>query len=278
MKSPKILWIALPALSIVVSAFAWKTGTMKLPKSLRENYVWLDAGITVLDAELHPVDGFIISKTEVSNREYGEFLNDLKTQGRMDEYAAAYPDTTQWSSDVFYKQPYVTYYFSHYAYADYPVVNISYQGAWAYCKWLQEKVNAEGDLQVEVRLPSRNEWIHAARGDNFTSLYAWEGIYVRDAKGNILCNFNRGITTDNFRAADSTQSDGGDVTAPVISYYPNETGLYNMNGNVAEMINEEGIAVGGSWHHSSKEVLCESTLTYTGPSPFVGFRPVMILK
>ena len=34
---------------------------------------------------------------------------------------------------------------------------------------------------------------------------------------------------------------------PASSYFPNDFGLYNTSGNVAEMLFEEGLAIGGGW-------------------------------
>ena len=43
-----------------------------------------------------------------------------------------------------------------------------------------------------------------------------------------------------------------DVTAPVKSYWKNNYGIYNMGGNVAEMIAEKGITKGGSWREDAE--------------------------
>ena len=66
-----------------------------------------------------------------------------------------------------------------------------------------------------------------------------------------------------------------DIVAPSESYWPNEYGIYNLNGNVAEMIAEDGIAVGGSWQNTGYDVRIESKNTYTNPNPLTGFRVVM---
>ena len=67
-------------------------------------------------------------------------------------------------------------------------------------------------------------------------------------------------------------------TVAVDEYSANEFGLYNMCGNVAEMIKEEGKAVEGSWNDTGFDVRVESMQDYTGASPYVGFRPVMVVK
>ena len=66
-----------------------------------------------------------------------------------------------------------------------------------------------------------------------------------------------------------------DITAPVNSYWPNEFGIYNMSGNVAEMLFEKGFAIGGSYKDSGYDVRVESIQSYQGAAPFIGFRPIM---
>jgi len=65
------------------------------------------------------------------------------------------------------------------------------------------------------------------------------------------------------------------ITTPVNSYKPNEFGLYNVCGNVAEMIMEEGIAVGGSWRCPGWDVRVVSSFSYKKAYIDIGFRPVV---
>jgi oligoribonuclease NrnB/cAMP/cGMP phosphodiesterase (DHH superfamily) len=72
--------------------------------------------------------------------------------------------------------------------------------------------------------------------------------------------------------------DNYDVTAPVLSYPPSDFGVYNLNGNVAEMIDVPGIAVGGSWKSAGYDIRNESIMRYEKPNPMVGFRVMAIVK
>ena len=67
------------------------------------------------------------------------------------------------------------------------------------------------------------------------------------------------------------------MTAPVRLFTPSAYGLYHMNGNVAELTTE-GLACGGSWNSTGYDVRIESMIEVDGPSPFVGFRPLLIIK
>lgn len=59
------------------------------------------------------------------------------------------------------------------------------------------------------------------------------------------------------------------------SYFPNNIGLYDVVGNVAEMIDQNGKACGGSWNHLPGECTIRSVATYVRPNPWVGFRVFM---
>ena len=70
-------------------------------------------------------------------------------------------------------------------------------------------------------------------------------------------------------------NDNADVTAPVRSFWPNEFGIYHLNGNVAEMTSEKGLAMGGSWKDDADHVRNASRSNYSTACPTVGFRIVV---
>jgi formylglycine-generating enzyme len=144
-----------------------------------------------------------------------------------------YPDTLCWIRDFTYSfnDPQSSLYFWHPSFDDYPVVGVSWVQATAFSIWRTDYMNSalrkEGIADVQAyRLPLESEWEYAARGGLDLSMYPWGGPYTRNYKGCFLANFKplRGNYID----------DGNVYAGKVGSYEPNEYGLYDMSGNVAE--------------------------------------------
>ena len=69
--------------------------------------------------------------------------------------------------------------------------------------------------------------------------------------------------------------DGYAMMGHTASYFPNDIGLYDVVGNVAEMIDENGKACGGSWNDLPVACTIRSVSNYSKPSATVGFRVFM---
>lgn len=196
------------------------------------------------DAEGYPEDGegparkvmltpFSISKYAVTNRDFGQFVQDTgyittaQSQGWSHVFhmflsatkkrmTTDVPAETPWwyltpdacwsapegaGSDILARQ-------------DHPVVHVSWLDAIAYCDW------AGGTLPTEA------QWECAARAGS-QETYPWGTELTPN--GRHMCNIWQG------RFPGSNTADDGYIgTAPVIAYSANRFGLHNMIGNVWE--------------------------------------------
>jgi formylglycine-generating enzyme len=150
-----------------------------------------------------------------------------------EEKVPIYPDTLTFIRDFTYSynDPMAQTYFWHPGFDDYPVVGVSWFQANAFCWWRTTYLNSSytqaSDPEVNpFRLPTEAEWEYAARGGRRFSQYPWGGPYTRNSHGCFLCNFKplRGNYIE----------DGGFYPVKATAYFPNDYGLYNMAGNVAE--------------------------------------------
>ncbi|MCW3788616.1 SUMF1/EgtB/PvdO family nonheme iron enzyme [Plebeiibacterium sediminum] len=151
----------------------------------------------------------------------------------MDDVVNVYPDTLCWIADFTYSfnEPWTEKYFWHPGFDEYPVVGVSYKQATAFTIWRSRFMNnylrSKGQPEVmDYRLPTEAEWEYASRGGLENAMYPWGGMYTRNDKGCFLANFKplRGRYGD----------DGALSTLLVGSYAPNDFGLFDMSGNVAE--------------------------------------------
>jgi formylglycine-generating enzyme required for sulfatase activity len=231
-------------------------------------------------AHVVAVDAYWVDQTEVTNRMFAAFLND---QGNQVEEGIRWLEPGAGHRGIVYGhiaerdgnfEPRI-------GYEAYPVVEVSWYGAAAYCAW------------VGGRLPSEAEWEYAARGPESLA-YPW-GNAFDGARAN-FCD-----ATCTYDWHDPTFDDGAREWTVVGSYPEGASwcGALDMAGNVWEWVadrwsenyysysetdNPQGpdagtlrVARGGSWFDEAGAMRAH---TRTGLTPssyrmhWVGFRCV----
>ena len=158
--------------------------------------------------EVELTKGFYLGSHEVTVGQFKQFVTDTKyeTTGEKDGKGAYGINETgkiemhakfTWKSPGFEQTD------------DHPVVDVSWQDAKAFCKWLSEKE------KKTYRLPTEAEWEYACRAGTKTAYAhgdAPEGLATSGIKG----------------------KDGHILTAPAGQFKANAFGLFDMHGNVWE--------------------------------------------
>jgi formylglycine-generating enzyme required for sulfatase activity len=202
-----------------------------------------------------------------------------------------FPNTLVWVEDFAYSfnEPLTKVYFHHPAYDNFPVVGVSQVQATLFCQWKTKgalEISKSGSA-IQYRLPSEAEWERAASVIAKKPLKKSSGSpvnnnFLRNAKGIYIANYHTAI-------GDFTR-DGALYTTAVESYFPNDAGCYNMQGNVAEwtsnvmQIGNDDSAVkgyiikGGAWNLPAAACTIGSRtfLPETSSTSYVGFRLVAV--
>lgn len=251
------------------------------------------------------VQAFYIQRKEVTNLEYRTFLFDLLIQDRKEEFLRAAPNQTFWTSLLADSLiDFQNNYFSDHQYNDFPVVNVSKEGAEMYCRWITTETNKtrKSDFINDVRIPQILEWSLAASNLGKQSTYPWDNENLINNEA-FNANFNlkeyngpleeiKQKTHIGHSARTTFEYTNGLMIASVKTYEPNQLGLYNMSGNVAEIVstdmlpdsfdfqpldNDQIVTCGGSWMSASDELKVYNSHISNNINghPSIGFRVVI---
>ena len=166
-----------------------------------------------------------------------------------------------------------------------PVVNVNYDDAQAFCKWLTEKETKETLISgYRYRLLTDQEWSAAAmlsgesgatpmdRDRKIIGVYPWGAAWPPPAGAG---NYENRLAYDRF-----------ENTAPVASFLPNANGIYDLGGNVWELCEDSAdgsqksrVARGGSWNGYDASQLLTSARIVVGQTERkndVGFRIALV--
>jgi formylglycine-generating enzyme required for sulfatase activity len=230
---------------------------------------------------VHLKDNLYIDRTEIGNIHWREFVFWLDGIDKDSiKSSEMLPDTLAWanSSPRYGAFMYSEYYFRHPMYNYYPVVGISYDQAVAFCKWRSMAVNKLYEAnpfenpfpgkKYLYRLPTKEEWEFAASGQLDTALYPYGLLTVMKTRGRW-----KGARLLNYENK-SDSSKYYTPTVPIKAYQPNAYKIYNMAGNVSEIIAEKGIAKGGNFMLPLEQLKITGQQSYTKPEAWLGFRCV----
>ncbi len=224
------------------------------------------------------------SETETTNEFYENFLLDLLKEKEFEMLEKCKTNKVDWMSMIAEKFKHLTqeeaYIHANPNDGHVPVINMTYEAAEAYCEWLTIAYNSYSKKkrykEVLFRLPTEEEWEFAAHAGRPNAPYPWGGFYAVNSKGCYLANFDSSNEPPpqecKYQVADN---DGAFFPVTADAYFPNDYGLYNISGNVAEMVQGGKIAKGGSWQDVPEECKISSEKKIEGPSPAIGFRVFM---
>jgi formylglycine-generating enzyme required for sulfatase activity len=260
-------------------------------------------------------NNLFIDQTEIRNIDYMEFLY-WTNKHEPAEYKSMLPDTTVWRAADVYNEPYVEYYLRHPAYRDYPVVGISYGQAVEYCKWRSDRVNEfiyirEHKIKeynadsiyphpevMRFRLPTNEEWEYAAAAGLNAEQYPYGYESLVDKNGKPVSNTKEyanlysHTTRVSIRHMGGFHEDVGDLLSPATAFRSNKYGIYNMTGNVSEIVADNSfkglnfmtLLDGSTFKNDPKEYVRTDSTTYRydnrftfryqSPRAWLGFRCV----
>jgi formylglycine-generating enzyme required for sulfatase activity len=270
----------------IVQKYKWES-----PEYVQAVQGWLESSSATVGAS-----GAVSSATVLAPaKNWAElYMSELDWDKITYNGSSIFPNTQVWIYRYNYSEAMRVYYFVHPVYNDYPVVGVSNSQAKLYCSWYSAEfgVKEKEKYSFEYRLPTETEWERAAsvvagKRSKKSSGSPVNNNFMRNSKGVYIANFRPSV--GNFG------QDGAMYPTTVQSYYTNDAGCYNMQGNVAEWTStafvyrvgestEEGqIIKGGAW--TLPEAACtvgaRAILYYgvAGVAPaasYVGFRMVAV--
>lgn len=221
---------------------------------------------------LVPFENLLVASTETTSRAYLEFLTD---QGVVTEQVPVAPQG-----------------------ADYPAYGVGYAEAVGFCEWLTRRERALNLIRPwqRYRLPTDLEWSRLAglrgetgatpeqRNSTAGTTFPWGKEWPPPAGAGNFADISAAAYFGTNIVEGYT--DGFDTTAPVGSFTPTASGLYDLAGNVWEWVQDpytdgsDGLQVvrGGGWNSAEREVLATA---YRNPVPaslregYYGFRYVL---
>lgn len=176
--------------------------------------------------------GYALSQTDITVGQFREFVraSGYKPESVTQGGASVYDERTGVMRDVS-NATWQDDYAGHPATDNLPVVNISWNDAHAYVQWLNQRTGKK------FRLPSEAEFEYALRAGS-TTRYWWGSGTPKTKVENLTGSADRSPSGRRWSHAFQGYGDGYWGPAPVMSFAPNAFGLYDMDGNVSEWMED----------------------------------------
>ena len=176
--------------------------------------------------------GFALGRTEVTVGEFGEFVRSTKyvTDAERLGTSAAYDEASGRIADrrgISWRDDYR----GERAAPTLPVVHVSWNDAHAYLQWLSQHTGKH------YRLPSEAEFEYAVRAGS-TTRYPWGDGNPEKPVDNFTGEGDRSPSKRSWSQAFPRYSDGFWGPAPVRNFPANAFGLFDVDGNVSEWVED----------------------------------------
>ena len=183
-----------------------------------------------------PIPRFEISRYEITNGQFDAFVKAtgyITDAERGDSGGEGYDKSTKaiithrrfnWRDTGFPQS------------SKYPVVNVSYNDAIAFCDWFTEELQ-KSSVKSECYLPTLDQWEYAARAETASRYITGRFPSSLEGFANVLDTSCIEVIPLRDAELDSVFDfrDNSPFTSPVGLYKPNKWGLFDMQGNVEEL-------------------------------------------
>jgi len=304
-KGKRIVWLPLTHLESLSGQLKIRVYGTNLPQSINTSMLLVKGGLYLMGniqgkedekpIRYVKINNFYISKFEVTVSDFRAFINATGYKTDAEKKGGSYIFTGErwelkkgvnWRCDPS-GSPRTEIEDNH------PVVHVSWNDTQAYCNWLK---NSTGKA---YRLPTEAEWEYMAGNADKHTKFSWGNYQPFNIRVSNLADENTAAVLKWTKSSDRIfwgYQDGYVFTAPVGTYTPNDLGVHDLTGNVAEWCSDwylpnyynqnqkdnplgppkgyAKIVRGGSWESSPKETLTTSR-DYHPPefrSCFIGFR------
>jgi len=163
------------------------------------------------------VRSFYLDESEVTNSEYLFYLEWMEKVfppsdlNYKDIYLSAVPDTLVWRDVLGSNELLTENYLRHPAYADYPVVGVSWIQATQYCKWRSDRVNEKILMDINVLNPLfESDSLEVKGQNNFTTDSYLENPYLLFNGDSTI--YNKGLPSNTKRKKGQSRPSRGSFT------------------------------------------------------------------